>query len=569
MRRDLNALADRSFDLLVIGGGIFGAAAALDAAQRGLDVALIERGDFGGSTSAHSFKMVHGGIRYLQHADIYRIRQSAEARRGFLRVAPHLCQPLPIVIPTYGYGLKSKFVLWAGMRAYDGLTMDRNRGIADRSRQVPNCRFMSRDEVVSRYPSLSREGLTGAGIFCDGQMYNPPRLVLAHVQSATALGAVAANYVEAEDWLRTGNRVSGAVACDRIGGERFEIQAKMVLNAAGPYTGHWLQSAFGCGLKPDTPLSRDAYFIVNRPLIDGNCALTLPSQYVDPDARLSRGTRHLFLVPWRGVTLIGVWHKVVDCHPDNYSVTQAELEAWIDEINEAYPAVALCLDDVAMVSAGLVPFGDNRADSGNLRFAHRSRIVDHAQSDGIEGVLTLIGVRYTTGPLEASKLVGQIAARLGKGNPSSRLMADPVRGGNVDDFPNLVKEIESAGVARVAAEALAHNHGACWREVFDVHLSQDRLPNSTVHESEVRFAVSHEMAQSLGDIVFRRTDLLTAGAFDRESLRRVSEVAGETAGWSKARTKVEYKFVAGRLDIARTGRTMLADQFPQLEPVAA
>ena len=118
MQRDLAALARGEFDLVVIGGGMFGAAAALDAARRGLATALVERSDFAGATSAHSFKMIHGGIRYLQHADLVRVRQSARARAAFLRTAPHLVRPLPIVVPTYGWGMKGKPVLRLGMAAY-------------------------------------------------------------------------------------------------------------------------------------------------------------------------------------------------------------------------------------------------------------------------------------------------------------------------------------------------------------------------------------------------------------------------------------------------------------------
>ena len=162
---------------------MFGAAAALDAAQRGLRTALIERADFAGATSSHSFKMVHGGIRYLQHADV-RGCAIPPARAPRSCAARRIVRPLPIVVPTYGAGMKSKPVLRVGMAAYDLLTADRNRGIADPSRQIPRGRFMSREEVGRRYPGLAPHGLTGAGIFCDGQMYNPPRLVLACASAA-------------------------------------------------------------------------------------------------------------------------------------------------------------------------------------------------------------------------------------------------------------------------------------------------------------------------------------------------------------------------------------------------
>lgn len=571
MQRNWPELSSRSFDLLVIGGGIFGAAAALDAAQRGLDVALVERGDFGGATSAHSYKMIHGGIRYLQHADIKRIRQSAAARSGFLRTAPHLCHPLPIVVPTYGsFGMKSKPVLWAGIRAYDAITADRNRGIADPTRHIPNGWFLSREEVVHRYPGVEREGLTGAGVFCDGQMYNPTRLVLAHARSAAELGACVANYAEAVDVIREGNRVVGAVVEDHLSADRIEVRAKIVLNAAGPYAEHFLQRALGHGLKPKNPFSRDAYFIVPRPLIEGNHAITLPSRTNDPDAKFSRGGRHLFMVPWRGVTLVGVWHKVFDNHPDTYEITDPELESWIAEVNLAYPQAALTLDDVALGSAGLVPFGDNPGDAENLKFAHRSRIVDHGKTDNLEGLLTLLGVRYTTGPNEAAKLIGNILQRLGRKAVKSKLAWSPVHGGEITNFAELASEIENAGLDKEAAQALAHNHGSAWRDVLPNGATPVTLPNSSVLESEIAHALHSEMAQNLGDIVFRRTDLLTNGIVPENALERVVSIASKEAGWSAERANQERQFVKDRLASPRTGRTMLANQLStNAEPVPA
>lgn len=568
MQRNLKSLAERRFDLVVIGGGMFGAAAALDAAQRGLEVALLERGDFGGATSAHSYKMIHGGIRYLQHADIYRVRQSSSARSGFLRVAPHLCKPLPIVIPTYGsMSMKSKPVLWAGIRAYDVLTADRNRGIKDRTRHIPNGWFLPRDEILSRYPGLSADGLTGAGIFCDGQMYNPPRIVLAHVQSAAALGAEVANYAEVTGFVRSGDRVQAVNVTDRCTGARFEVQAKLVLNAAGPYAGPMLARSLGTKLQPPQPFSRDAYFIVPRRLFEGDHALSLPSRTSDPDARFSRGGRHLFLVPWRDVTLVGVWHKVYDGDPDKYEITDAELQSWIDEVNEAYPQAGLRLDEVCLGSAGLVPFGENAGDAEDLKFAHRSRIIDHARVDGLEGLVTLIGVRYTTGPYEAARLVSDLLAKLDKQAAPSRLAWTAVHGGDVDDFERLVGEIEQAGLEPSAARALAHNQGSAWKGAFE--RGRKRLSGSSVIEGEIEHAIESEMAVTLADLVFRRTDLATTGIVDQTALKRVAEIAAKQAGWTPDRQASEMAFIEQRLSIARTGRTMLADELPSIQPVAA
>src|ERR1022692_3381455 len=148
MKRDLNALAGQAFDILVVGGGAFGAAAAWDAALRGLRVALIDQSDFGGGASAECFKIVHGGIRYLQHADVGRLRFSCAQRSTLLRIAPHLVNPLPIVIPTYGYGRQGKAFLAAGMFAYDFLTLGRNSGIVDPSRRIAGSQILSRNQIL-------------------------------------------------------------------------------------------------------------------------------------------------------------------------------------------------------------------------------------------------------------------------------------------------------------------------------------------------------------------------------------------------------------------------------------
>src|SRR6185312_6461503 len=194
MRRDLSALSTGEFDLLVVGGGICGAAAAWDAAQRGLSVALVERGDFSGATSAESLKVVHGGIRYLQHLDLPRVRESSRERSALLRIAPHLVHPFPFVVPAYGHGMRGPEALAAAFLAWAVLTADRNRGIPDPDRRVPRGRIVSRREVLDWFPQLEQKDLTGAGMFWDGQMYNPPRLVWSFVRSALRAGAVAANH---------------------------------------------------------------------------------------------------------------------------------------------------------------------------------------------------------------------------------------------------------------------------------------------------------------------------------------------------------------------------------------
>lgn len=550
MQRNLASLQNETFDLLVIGGGIFGACAARDAVQRGLSVALIERRDFCSASSANSYKLLHGGIRYLQHGDVIRARESARARRAFLRVAPHLCRPLPMVIPTYGHGMKGKEILRAGMAAYDVITFDRNRGVRAPERHVPRGFTLGRSELLERYPGLSTKGLTGAAVFSDGQMYNPTRLVLAFVQDAVKEGACAANYVKANRFLVAGNRVEGVVAEDCVAGGEFEIRARSVLNAAGPYAEGLLESSLGKPLTPATPWSRDAYFVVGRPLIGGTDALALPAQTADPEALMSRGARHLFLVPWHGFTLAGVWHKVYKGHPDEYDVTEQELTEFASEINGAYEGLDVGLDDISLWNAGLIPFGENDAESGDLKFAHRSRMVDHAKEGGPAGLHTLIGVRFTTGPCEAVEAVDSVFKSLGRKAPSSRADQTPVYGGDLDSVDahrSGLRASAPSAIPDTSLDALAHNHGSEVGRVFALASERPELaqplPDSIVIGAEVVQAVREEMVHCLSDVVLRRTDLGTAGHPGAAALQACAELVGDELGWDEARRKQEIETV--------------------------
>ncbi len=555
MRRDLRGLADGAFDLVVIGGGVFGAAAAWDATQRGLSVALIERADFASYTSANSYKVVHGGIRYLQHGDIYRIRQSAGERSAFLRIAPHLVQPLPIAIPTYGHGMKGKAALRAGVGVYDLLTADRNRGIPDPKRMIPNGHGLSRAETLDHFPNLQPGGLTGSVVFNDGQMQNPPRLVLAFVQSAVEAGAVAANYVEATGLIKEGDAVTGVEARDVLTGADFPIKAKMVLNAAGPYAESFLHQT----LRQNQPgaarartYSRDACFVVNRRLFDHDVALAAQGQTHDPDALVSRGNRHLFIAPWRDYTLIGTWHVVWKNDPAEIRVGDDELQSFLDEVQAGYPGLDLTLDDVSLWNCGLVPFGENDENATHLRYGHRSSLIDHAKVDRIDNLLTLIGVRFTTGRYEAEKAVDIVAERLGH-RVRARTAVTPLIGGDFTNFEEMLDQAErdhGERLARPVLRSLLHHYGSRFAEVLK---ASDATPDfaapvgeSAIIKAQAAHAIRQEMAQDLGDIVFRRTDLATGAYPGQGALQDVVAVAAPMLGWDETRIKSEIDSVRSR-----------------------
>ena len=267
MKRDLSRLADREFDLVVIGGGIFGACAAWDAAQRGLSVALIERGDFCSATSANHLKMVHGGIRYLQHGDIYRLRQSSGERRAFLRIAPHLVRPLPIVIPTYGNGMKGKTVLRLGMGVYDLLTADRNWGITDPARHIPPGSSLGSGRCFANVSRVYQHADLREQVFSAMVRFTIHHdLSLRFSKAQLQAGAQIANYVEATGFVRRGGRIVSLQARDALTGSDFEIRARVVLNATGPFAERLLDRTLGTRLTPKGVYSRDACFVLSRKL---------------------------------------------------------------------------------------------------------------------------------------------------------------------------------------------------------------------------------------------------------------------------------------------------------------
>lgn len=543
MHRDISALANQTFDVLVIGGGAFGAAAAWDAALRGLRVALIDQSDFGSGASAECFKMVHGGIRYLQHADIPRLRSSCAERSAFLRIAPHLVNPLPIVIPTYGHGRQGKAFLAAGMLVYDCLTAAKNAGISDRTRKIPRSRLLSRNQTLELFPELEARALTGGAVFEDGQMYNTARLVLAFVKSAMNRGATAANYTEALRFLWNGDRVCGVRARDHVGGNEFDIRANLVLNAAGPWAEYLLQDTARFGVRERGHFSRDACFLVNR-RPTSTYALAVPGWSKDSDAVVSRAARHLFAVPWRECTMIGVWHRLFTERPDTAQVDEEELSSWMAEMNTSYPALRLTRDDVIYANCGLVPFGDGRTTEGELSFGKESRYIDHREQ-GIAGLVTLIGIRYTTARGDSAKaldlLLEQMPGAPGRA-PTDRV---PLAGGDIQDFNvlrNTARREVTSDVATSTLEAWLRNHGTEYRLLAELARSPgqaERLGTSDTVMAELTHAVQREMAVHLQDVILRRTNLGSGAHPGTAAIVQAAAGMQRLSGWADARRESE------------------------------
>ncbi|GFE83943.1 FAD-dependent oxidoreductase [Steroidobacter agaridevorans] len=538
MQRTTAALAQREYDLLIIGGGAFGAAAARDAALRGLRTVLLERDDFGSGASAECFKMVHGGIRYLQHADIPRLRASCRERSALLRIAPHLVSPLPIAIPTYGHGRSGKAFLGTGARVYDLLTFDRNRGIRDATRMIGNTRLLSRSEILQMFPHLQTPKLSGAVVFEDGQMYNAARLVLAFVKGAEAAGADVCNYAEAIRFLWSGNTVQGARVRDQLTGDEFDVRARLTLNAAGPWADYLQNDAEHFGKPKRLPFSRDAYFIVER-VPTSSHGIAIQGLSRDKDALLGRQTRHLFAAPWRDKTLIGVWHKLFPETPDRAWVQPEEIEEWMAEINSVYPTLQLRPDEVSFAHCGLVPFGET-ATATELSFGKESRLVDHRQTHNVQGLVSLVGIRFTMARVDAARALDLLLKQVERAPAAPASDRIELPGGEIENFAKFESDACRSlppGVAMKSMQGLVRNHGTHYRAVLEEgsNATVVNIPGTSTLTAEIRYAVSQEMAVHLDDVVMRRTDLAAGSHPGRAALLATAAEMGRLLSWSAER----------------------------------
>jgi glycerol-3-phosphate dehydrogenase len=545
VKRDLNLLTNKTFDLVVIGAGIFGVCTAWDAALRGLSVALVEKKDFSHATSANHLKVVHGGIRYLQHGDIYRIRESSRERSALLRIAPHLAKPLPIVIPTYGHGKKGKELLKAGMLVYDLLTWDRNRGL-HYEQKIPGGSLLGREEVYELFSGLEKNGLTGGAVFYDGQMTNPPRLALSFLRSAVNAGAEVANYVEAKEFLWQGNQVTGIVAQDGMTGDTLNIKGKLVVNAAGPWAAHLLDGEKELRKNLQPVFSRDLSFVVKK-RFKHSYGLAVPTVAKDADAVFDRGGRHLFFAPWRDYTLVGVWHKIIEGPPEKITVSPEELNSFTEEVNTCYPAMNISPGDIVRVNTGLTLYGEKEKQGEiSLSFGKRSLLIDHEKDHNINGLVTLVGVRSTTARGMAEKTVDLVVQKVLGKSVACSTETTPIFGGDMIRLKDLVDDAIKTRPREIEPEhmtALVGNHGTHYQDVLQTVSDRQELlqsfKGSSVIKAEVLHAIRKEMAVHLSDVVFRRTDLATGALPDRDVLRECGLLMAAELGWSEDRLEQE------------------------------
>ena len=547
MRRELASLEHTTFDVVIIGGGISGACLAHDASLRGLSVALVERGDFGAATSAASSKLLHGGIRYLQQIRLDKVRESLRERTYFQRMAPHLSRWVPFLIPTQPGVGHGRWFLECGMWLY-ALLGGADARAAARTEQPPPGTYYTRAKLRDVAPEIAaRDDVTGAHVLYESHLHSTERMTLAVLKSAVRQGAVIANYVSVDDLRRTGGRVSGVKAWDRLGGEPLEIRARLVANAAGPWLAG-LNDRLAAGALRDqvTGLAKGAH-IVTRQIIP-TFAAALPTARAS-ETVIGRGGRHTFVIPWRGHSLIGTTNRPYDGNLDEVGPTEEDIGDLVTDVACALPDAGLTRSDVRHAFAGLYPLTARRLRPGVYQGTGDYQVIDHARDGGAEGMVSALGAKYTTARRLAELATTLVCAKLGQRVNGCRTTRTPVVGGEMDDVAMFTREAVTRHRDRLdgaTVEHLVRQYGTETDAVIasggDDPCALRRLAAARESiEAEVVFAVEQEMAVQLADVVFRRTGLGTLGYPGDPCLRRCATIMASRLGWTDGETDEQVR----------------------------
>jgi len=529
--RRLNPLTDRPYDVLIIGGGIIGACAARDAARRGLAVALVDRADFGSGISWNSLKIVHGGLRSLQGLDFRQARQFVRERRAWLRIAPHLVEPLRFVVPIRGFGGESAFVLGAGLTLNDIVSYDRNAGVS-KSRRLPRGGAVKRAELRSLVPGVF-DDYSGAAVFHDAQLYSAERLVQSVLDDASRAGAFSASYVEAVAPLRAGGSLAGVVAQDRLSGERFDVRASMLINAAGAGAADVADMLAGAsGSAP--PMTGIALNL----MLEGEAHTTAFALAAKLDGRM----RRLFVVPWRGRTLVGTAHYDCARAPETPAELEPYVERFVREVASAWPSRGLTREQVLLVHSGMQP-SPHGAAGAKSHGPPEHLIVDHAR-DGIPQLLTAVGPKLTTSRAIAEQLIDIVATRVQRTLAACDTATEPLASAPSDDITAVVanaKRDDHAGLPDDVVEHLVRWYGrgggydAIIRMVREEPALGARVEEGApVIAAQLRYGARVEGATSVEDLLDRRTELgATARAGSRARVAAQREIESGSEGASE------------------------------------
>ena len=529
-REALRALADERFDVLIVGGGIVGVGALLDATSRGLRAALVEQRDIASGTSGRSSRLIHGGLRYLEQLHFGLVYEALSERARLLRLAPHLVRLEPFLFPIYGIPLLHQGFYGSGIFLYDLLGARRDGGFAKHLRP---------SSAIEYAPNLRRKGLTGAIIYHDG-VEDDARLALAVLRTALAGGAVAATRVRASAPVLDGERIIGASVEDLASGNRFDVRADRVIDATGVWAAE-PTTRFATLEGADTFVpSRGSHIVIrrNRLPADGGMTLRIPGRVV-------------FIIPWPGHWIIGTTDHPDSRAPERVAAPHEDVDELLSTVNRQLD-ISLGRGDIVGTYAGMRPLvGD---PGGSTVKASR----EHRVAADASGLVRVSGGKYTTYRVMARDVVDaslgrQEARRRRSGTAELPLIGAATRTELAQIGTSLERPLRDAAAARGetrvtwparVGERLAERYG---REAVDVMSMARELDLATPlgqgvdHlQAEVAWAARRELALSLDDVLARRMRLAQELPDRGASIAPgVAAVLGAELGWDEARQAAE------------------------------
>lgn len=535
------SLAAECFDMLIIGGGITGAGIAREAALAGFRTALLERDDFASGTSSRSSRLVHGGVRYLEHGHLGLVFESSRERQLLLTLAPHLVRPLAFTWPVYRGARVPRWKMRAGLALYDVLSRYRN----------PRHRGLSRDGVLTAEPALSGEGLVGGAQYWDAAT-DDTRLTLATALAAQDAGACVMNHLSVTAGLHAPDgsaRLTGVVAEDRLTGHSWPVRARVIINATGPWSD---ATAALTGASRGTQLlgSAGSHIAVPRHRVGNHEAVTIVSPL---DGRV------MFVLPAGSHTIIGTTERPARTGPDDIRATRADVTYLLQSVNRCFPHARLSMDDVISAWCGIRPLAAARAGEHTANAASR----EHAVTHRADGLLSITGGKLTTYRAMAADVLAHARGALSQATTAAvpvyhatRSERTPLPGGAITSREATVRDARSMVGDAAVGERLALAYGSCWPTVWsyaqrDASLGRRMSDHLPYLLAEVAHAVHHEMASTLSDVLVRRTHV----AFEtrdngRAVARRVAPLMAALLQWTddeQARMIARYDHDVARL----------------------
>jgi len=518
--------SESRFDLIVIGGGINGAAIAREAQLSGVQVLLLERDDFCAGTSAASTRLIHGGLRYLEHAEFSLVYESLSERERLLKTAPHLVEPLEIFLPLTHDSRRGPLMIRAGMCLYDVLSWRKS---------LPSHRMLKREQMLEALPGLDGAELVGGAAYFDAQVRYPERLVLENALDAEANGArLALNTVVQELVIEQG-RIAGVVWESE--GRKGTARAAVVVNAAGP----WVDAVLGPIAKHRLIGGTKGSHLIAEPFVGA------PAHAIYAEA--ASDGRPFFVIPWNGLYLIGTTDVRYDGDPSNASISHEEFRYLLTETKRLFPGASDLERRVCYTCSGIRPLPPTEGVSEGA-ITRRHLIKRHRD---VEGLFSIIGGKLTTHRALAVDCIKQLRRRLGISGKS--VTQDRwLPGALADDDRDALLEGLSTTFGAATATRLWQTYGGRSRQLHDRTREDPELgerlgPDSDLIVGELIYAIDNEHASSLVDLLQRRTMAGLQPDFGSRSAPLAANWLVRLGVWDKVRAEEEvaaYRLFARR-----------------------